>query len=44
MDLIEYLPAALKRVGKKSLLKLPDAMFVCCESLQEINPAFQKSN
>jgi len=44
LDLLEYVPATLKRLGKSSMLKLPDAMYACSECLQEINPAFPKSN
>lgn len=44
LDLLEYIPATLKRLGKGSTLKLPACMYKCSESLQEINPVFAKNN
>ena len=44
LDLLEYLPATLKRLGKGAMMYLPAAMYRFSESLQEINPAFPKSN
>ena len=44
LDLLEYIPATLKRLGRGSILRLPSSMYKLSELLQEVNPAFSKSN
>lgn len=44
LDLLEFIPATLKRLGKGALLKLPKSMLKFSEALQEINPSFAKNN
>ena len=44
LDLLEYVPATLKRLGKDSMMKLPDAMCHFSEIIEEINPALPKCN
>ena len=43
LDLLEYIPQSLKRIGRQSVMQIPKSMHLLSQVLQEINPESPKS-
>ena len=44
LNMLAYMPKALKRLGRSDLLQLPDEITCLSEDIQEINPANLENN